>query len=162
MEKLKEIVLTSNTRAGCIFDLSIQVLIIISLISFSIDTLPDIDKSLKEFLSTLETFIVIVFTIEYLLRIILTSPSSKYIFSFYGFIDIIAILPFYLSTSVSLQTLRILRLFRIIRIFKLTKYNQAYKRVAKSLSLAKEELILFLLLTLILLYLAAVGIYHFT
>lgn len=161
MDKLRSIVLKTDTFSGKVFDLTIQLLIIISLVAFSIDTLPNLESSTYLFLNQLEAFIIFIFTIEYVLRIVVTKKPLSYVFSFYGLIDLIAILPFYLSGSISLQTLRALRLLRLFRVFKLARYNKAIKRASKALSMAKEELILFSFLTLILLYLSAIGIYHF-
>jgi voltage-gated potassium channel len=161
MDKLREIVLKSETKAGQAFDIFIQILIIISLVEFSIDTLPGLDKSTYAFLEIVEIVIVIIFTIEYLLRVILTKKNRSYVFSFYGLIDLLAILPFYISGNVNLQTLRVLRLIRLFRIFKLTRYSEAIRRIGKAILIAKEELVLFSIVTLILLYLSALGIYHF-
>jgi len=161
MGKLREIVLKSDTKLGRAFDISIQALIIISLVAFSIETLPDLSEEVYVLLNRIEVVIVIIFSIEYVLRIIVTEKKLSYIFSFYGIVDFLAILPFYLSGSVSLQTLRILRLIRLFRILKLTRYSEALRRIGKAIFIAKEELILFGLVTLMLLYLSALGIYHF-
>jgi voltage-gated potassium channel len=161
MEKLKTIILRSDTKAGRAFDITIQVLIILSLISFSLETLPNLSEQAYSIFNSIETVIVMIFSIEYLLRILVAEKRLAYIFSFYGLIDLLAILPFYLSTNVSLQTLRILRLLRLFRILKLTRYNAAINRISKAIYLAKEELVLFTVITLMLLYISAVGIYHF-
>jgi len=161
MEKLREIVLRSDTKLGRAFDILIQTLIVVSLIAFSIETLPGLSKETYIFLSNIETIVVIIFSIEYVLRIFVTEKKLSYIFSFYGLVDLLAILPYYLSGSISLQTLRILRLIRLFRILKLARYNEALRRIGKALSIAKEELILFGFVTLMLLYLSALGIYHF-
>ncbi len=161
MEVLREIVLNSDTKAGRAFDIMIQALIVISLISFSIETLPNLSEGTYVFLNAIETIIVLIFTIEYILRVFLAEKKLSYIFSFYGVIDLLAILPFYVTSNVSLQTLRVLRLLRLFRILKFTRYNEALKRIGKAVFLAKEELILFSIVTLMLLYLSAVGIYHF-
>lgn len=161
MEALRKIVLNSDTKAGRAFDITIQVLIVISLISFSLETLPNLSEGTYVVLDAIETIIVLIFTIEYILRVLLTEKKLSYIFSFYGVIDLLAILPFYVASNVSLQTLRILRLLRLFRILKFTRYNEALKRIGKAVFLAKEELILFSIVTLMLLYLSAVGIYHF-
>ena len=92
-----------------------------SLISFSIETLPNLSISVTKALDIFELLTVIVFSIELALRLILSLPPLKYIFSFYGIIDLLAILPFYLSTGVDLRSVRIFRLFRLFRIFKLFK-----------------------------------------
>lgn len=161
INRLREIILESDTKAGKGFDLFIQTLIVISLVAFSVETLPDLSESTYHFLENLEVIIVIVFSIEYVLRATLTEKTSSYIFSFYGIVDLFAILPFYITGNINLQTLRVLRLLRLFRIFKLTRYTDAITRIGKAISLAKEELVLFGFITIILLYLSSVGIYHF-
>ncbi len=161
MDNLREIILKSDTRKGKFFDIAIQLLIAISLISFSLETLPDLGERTYSLLTMIESVIVVIFSMEYVLRIILTEKKTTYIFSFYGIIDLLAILPFYLSGAISFQSLRILRFIRLFRIFKLTRYTDALSRIGKAIFIAKEELILFSVVTLMLLYLSAVGIYHF-
>ena len=78
--------------------------------------------------------------------------------SFLGVIDFVAILPFYLSLGIDLRAFRLLRLFRL---FKLARYSRAIRRFHRAFLIAREEVILFLVVTVILLYLAAVGIHHF-
>src|SRR5699024_2545893 len=83
------------------------------------------------------------------------------IFSFYGIIDLLAILPFYLSTTTDLRSLRAFRISRISIAFKLVRYNSAINRFIQAWKLIKEEVILFLIVTAIFLYLASAGIYYF-
>ena len=158
---LKSIIEDTNTKAGHYFDLFIQSLIILSLISFSIETLPNISTEFREVLSFFELIAVIIFTIEYLLRIYVADSKLKYIFSFYGIIDLFAILPFYVLRGIDLRSLRIFRLLRLIRAFKFLRYNSAIKRFHAAIISIKAELLLFLIVTLFLLYLSAVGIYYF-
>jgi voltage-gated potassium channel len=161
MDRLRKIVFETDTKAGLYFDITIQILIAVSLVSFSIETLPGLSDSTYDLLANIEFVIVIIFSIEYILRVILSERKLSYIFSFYGIVDLVAILPFYLSGSISLQSLRALRFIRIFRILKIARYSKAISRIGKALAMAKEELILFGFLTLILLYLSAIGIYHF-
>jgi len=143
------------------FEIFIQLMILISLVAFSIETLPDLDESTYIILNRIEFIITIIFSIEYIVRVVSSKNKLSYIFSFYGAIDLLSILPFYLSGSISLQSLRVLRFMRIFRILKLARYNGALRRIGKSISLSKEELILFSIITLILLYLSSLGIYYF-
>lgn len=161
MKKLKEILENNTTKAGRIVDFSIQILIILSLLSFSIDTLPNLSLAFRKNLNLFELISVIIFTIEYLLRIIVSDKKFKFIFSFYGLIDLLAILPFYLSTGIDLRSLRAFRLLRIIRAFKLLRYSQAINRFKNAIASIKEELILFLFMTFLLLFITAVGVYYF-
>lgn len=94
---IKAIIESNETLSGKIFNWLIQILIIVSLISFSIETLPDISPIFQDILNKSEIIIVIIFSIEYLLRIWTCDNRIKYIFSFYGIIDLLAILPFYIS-----------------------------------------------------------------
>ncbi|GAB2199227.1 ion transporter [Sessilibacter sp. MAH4] len=146
---------------GRVFALLIQALIIISLITFSVDTLPDLSASTKSILQRIELMTVIIFTIEYLLRLITAERKLRFVFSFYGLIDLLAIVPFYLPTGLDLRAVRIFRLFRLIRILKLLRYNQAVNHFSVALKSIKEELILFGIVAAIMLYLSAVGIYYF-
>lgn len=158
---LKSIIENNDTAQGRILDFAIQFLIVISLISFSVETIPNLSHKTTIFLRYLEFFTVTVFTVEYLLRIIVSDKKLKFFFSFYGLVDLFAILPFYLSTGIDLRSIRILRLLRLFRAFKLLRYSKAIQRFHNALIIAKEELILFSALAVMLLYFSAVGIYYF-
>jgi len=158
---LRKIIEENDTKSGKFFDLFIQTLILLSLISFSIETLPDLDSQTINILRLFEIFSVTIFTIEYLLRIFVSEKRSKFIFSFYGLIDLIAILPFYLSAGIDLRSVRIFRLFRLFRVFKVLRYSNAIKRFRLAFISIKEELIVFLIATAFVLYISAVGIYYF-
>lgn len=159
--RLKQIIENNDTARGKVFDIVIQFLIILSLISFSIETLPDLDQKIRLILKYFEIATVLLFTLEYLLRLIVSDRKLQFIFSFYGVIDLLAILPFYITRSVDLRSIRILRLFRLIRTLKLLRFNEAVQRFRKAFEIVKEELILFLFATALLLFVTAVGIYYF-
>jgi voltage-gated potassium channel len=161
MELQKKVINDTDNSYGKVFAFTIQLLIITSLITFTIDTLPDLSGSTKELLGYIEVFTVIIFTIEYLLRILIAEKKLSFLLSFYGLIDLAAILPFYISSGLDLRAVRIFRLLRLVRILKLFRYNQAIKRFHRALIIAKEELILFGFVAMIMLYLSAVGIYYF-
>lgn len=158
---LKEIIESNETKTGKIFDYFIQSLILISLICFSIETLPDLSQKIIKILNIIEIITVIIFSIEYIFRIVFSEKKLKYIFSFYGIIDLIAILPFYLSRGIDLRSIRVFRLFRLTRTLKLVKYNKAIKKFHQAFILIKNELVIFLVATFFLLYTSAVGIYYF-
>jgi len=155
---LVKLVIESDSKLGKRFDIFIQILIVLSIISFSIETLPELNKDVLIILDLFELITVILFSIELILRLFLTSPPFKYLFSFYGLIDILAILPFYLTTGFDLRTVRVFRLFRI---FKLFKYSTAIDRLVEAFSEIKKELLLFLIGTLFFIYLSSIGIYYF-
>lgn len=159
--QLKRIIEENDTTAGKAFDLFIQFLIVLSLVSFSIETLPNLGKNTKWILNTTEVIIVAIFTLEYLLRLFVADKKLKFVFSFYALIDLIAILPFYVARGIDLRSIRVFRLFRLIRAFKIFRYSKAIQRFKNAFLEVKEELILFLVATGFLLFIAAVGIYYF-
>ena len=158
---IRRIVNASDTVAGKAFDAAALFLIVFSIVSFTIETLPDLPQGVRNILEISETVVTVLFTIEYVLRIVASPRKRDYIFSFYGIIDLVAILPFYVSLGVDLRAVRAFRLFRIMRILKLARYNLAMNRFGKALSHAKEEIVIFFIATAVVLYLAAVGIYYF-
>ena len=160
-ENIRLLVDDLNNKKGRNFAFFIQFLVILSVITFSISTIPNLDKQVKILLKIIEFFCVGIFTLEYILRIFIAKNKIKFIFSFFGIIDFLAILPFYLSFGIDLRSIRAFRLFRLFRLFKLVRYNSAIKKFSKALKNAKEELLLFVFVTVIILYLSAVGIYYF-
>lgn len=85
----------------------------------------------------------------------------SYAFSFYGVVDLLAILPFYITTGLDLRSLRVFRLLRLFRLLKLVRYSAAVQRYQHAFRIAREELIFFGIVSILLLYLSAVGIYYF-
>lgn len=158
---IKNIIEQSDTTAGKILDLSIQVLIIVSLVSFSVETLPNLSVRIRHYLHLMEVATVTLFTGEYLLRIAVSDRPMSFVFSRLGIIDLAAILPFYFTTGIDLRAIRVARLLRLVRVFKLFRYSRAIRRFHRALVIAKEELILFCGATLLVLYFASVGIYYF-
>ncbi|WP_417861116.1 ion transporter [Winogradskyella sediminis] len=158
---LKNLVELNDTIQSKRLAYFIQFLIIVSVITFSIETLPDLKPQTRVVLNAIEAFCVIIFTFEYLARIYVADRKLKFIFSFFGIIDFLAILPFYLAFGIDLRSLRLLRMFRLFRLFKLVRYNKAIRHFANAMKLAKEQIILFMIITIMLIYFAAVGIYYF-
>lgn len=161
MEKLKVIVETRESFAGKLFDYTILALIIISIINFSLETLPNLDERTRHILYVIQVVTVILFTIEYILRIAVADKKAEYMFSPFGIIDFVAIAPFYLSLGVDLRAIRAFRLLRVFRLMKLARYSEAIQRAILALRLAGAELVLYFFVAVILLYLSAVGIYYF-
>lgn len=161
MSKFRSIINGTDTFGGRLFDWMVLLLIIVAVIEFSIETLPNLSPQMRGWLGQVELVITILFTIEYGLRVFASERPASYIFSFYGIIDILAILPFYLSLGVDLRSVRAFRLFRLIRLFKLTRYSDAMDRFRRAIAIAREEIVLFVIVATILIYLSAVGIYYF-
>ena len=159
-QELNRLINDNSTRQGKVFDFVIQFLIILSLIAYAISTEPNLSAKTIKYLHYCEYVIVMTFVIEYSLRIYVAENKFKYIFSFYGLVDLIAILPF-LAMHLDFTSIRVLRIFRIFRALKLTRYNRAIGRLHVAFRIAKEEIVLFLVVAAILLYLSAAGIHFF-
>ncbi len=151
----------SDTTAGRVFDFVVIFLIFSSVIALTFETMPDLSPATKRAFHIFEVVSVVLFTIEYVLRVATSSEKKSYIFSFYGIVDLAAILPFYVSLGIDLRVVRAFRLFRIFRILKLARFDDAMARFWKAILYSKEEVTIFFFGTIILLYLSAVGIYYF-
>ena len=95
------------------------------------------------------------------MRLLVADSRLRYATSFFGFVDLLSIQPFYLALGVDLRSLRAFRLLRLFRILKLARYSAAVQRFHRALLIAREEIVLFSFVTGILLFLAAVGISYF-
>jgi len=161
MMTLKKIIEETDTRAGRIFDLTVQWLIVASLLIFSVQTLPTLTFPVRSALAVAEWVAVILFTIEYIARVWVAENKRAYIFSFFGLIDLLAILPSYLALGIDSVFIRAVRFLRIFLVLKLVRYQSAINRLREAYNIVHEELVLFGIGTVIMLYLAAVGIYFF-
>ena len=161
MVAIKQIIESSDSTAGKKFDLFIQAMIVVSLVSFSIETIPEISGITKNILKKIEVITISFFTLEYFFRILVASKKKDFILSFFGVIDFLAILQFYLSTGLDLRSLRVFRLLRLVHILKFARYSKAVRRFHRAFIIAKEELILFFFSALMIIYLAGAGIYFF-
>ena len=168
MPFLSKLVNDPDTRASRIFEFTTQFLIVASLVAISIDTLPEdeLSESVQLGLGIFELISVVIFSIEYVLRVVTTRRPQKFIFSFFGVIDLLSILPFYIALFsgadvLDLRSLRAFRLLCLFRVLKLVRYSSAIARFKRAFMSAREELILYFSVTLLLLYFAALGIYQF-
>lgn len=155
-KRLAHIVFESNDRESKAFDIALLVMIVASISVVILDSVAEIHAEYGELFVFLEWTFTIIFTLEYGLRIWLTSRTVHYVTSFYGVVDLLAILPGYLSllviNSQLLTVVRALRLLRVIRILKLAKYmsEAEFIRGALKSSAAKIQIFLFFVLTIVL------------
>ncbi len=159
--RLRDIVESTETRAGRAFDWLVVGLILVSLATFSIDTIPDLPAAVHAVLRVTEVIIVVLFLLEYLLRIWIAERRLGYIFSFYGLIDLVAFLPSLIALGVDLRSLRSFRLVRVFRLLKLARYTHALDRFRAAMRRSREELLLFSFLAMVLMWVSAVGVYYF-
>ena len=162
---LRNIVQESDTAMGRWFDRCVLLLILASIVSMSLSTVRDLSSAWTAALERTEYVIIVLFTIEYVLRIATAESRWKYIRSFYGVIDLVALLSFYLTLvwggMMDLRAVRALRLLRLFRVFEFVRYSAAASRILRAVNYAREEAVVFLFATLVLLFIAAMGIYHF-
>jgi voltage-gated potassium channel len=153
--KLYEIIFEADTLAGKWFDIVLLWAILLSVLVVFLESISELRVSYGVIFYYLEWFFTILFSIEYALRIISAKKPFGYIFSFYGVIDVLAILPTYLSLVIAgsqyFLVIRILRLLRVFRILKLTHLirQAAILRKALIASRGKIAVFLFAVLTLI-------------
>lgn len=160
-ERIRIIIEENDSKEGRIFDILIQILIIFSLIVYSIGTISNLSPIWRTIINWADIICYSVFTFEYFSRIYISRKPLKYVFSFYGIIDLIAILPFLFARSFDLRALRSLRVLRIISALKISRYNESLKRFAIAIRIIKPELSLFFIVSNIFIFLSASGIYYF-
>lgn len=151
----------TTTKLGHRIELFIQFLIISSIINFTVQTLPNINPTYQKVSNSIEVVSVFFFSLEYFLRLLSSKKPFKFIFSFFGIVDLLAILPFYLTLGTDLKSLRAVRLFRLLRLLKFLRYGDTLKNLKQSFDNVKKELTLFSAATLLLIYFSSVGIYFF-
>ena len=160
-DHLRKIVKENNSKRGRIFDYIVQFLILVSLISFAVETFPDNSEQTLLILHIIDAICIAVFSFEYLTRIYLAKNRLKYVFSFFGLVDLMAIIPFFLVSTIDFRVLRIFRFFIIFRALKLIRYNRAFHRIHLAARIVKEEVTLFLIITFIFIFLSSAGIHYF-
>ncbi|MBL4656316.1 MAG: ion transporter [Bacteroidia bacterium] len=150
---MHEIIFEADTSLGKFFDIGLLIAIILSVIAVMLESVHDISLRFGTELHIIEWFFTVLFTIEYVLRIISTGKPFKYILSFYGIVDFLATIPTYLGIfftgTQSLLIIRIIRLIRVFRIFKLARYVGGAQMLIRSLRTSRPKIIVFLMVVLV-------------
>ncbi|WP_044262881.1 ion transporter [Saccharicrinis fermentans] len=153
-QKLYDIIFEADTKAGKIFDISLIVLILLSVASVMLESLQDQSDVFYHRLEILEWIVTFAFLLEYTTRLWVVRKPLKYALSFYGVIDFMAIIPTFLGLIFSgthmLLVLRALRLLRIFRVLKLTRYINESSQLWKALMASRKKIGIFLFTVLIL------------
>lgn len=124
-KKIYIIIFRSDTPAGKLFDMILLVLILLSILSVFLESVASFRAEYATIILTIEWIFTILFTLEYALRIYSSHKPLNYIFSFYGFIDLIAFIPTYLSLLFTgTQYLVVIRAFRLLRVFRILKLSR--------------------------------------
>ncbi len=148
-KKLNTIVFGTSTKAGKRFDIVLLWLILFSIINVSLESIPEMqEKYGYQTFRIIDWIFIGIFTVEYILRIIISEKRIKYIFSYWGFIDFISIIPAYVALFVTgyqfILMIRILRLLRIFRILRLFEFMSEGKILAQAMRASARKIIIFM------------------
>jgi voltage-gated potassium channel len=150
--RLHEVIFEADTRAGRLFDGAIIAAILVSVFVVILESIPSVRARHGGVLVTLEWLFTILFTIEYVLRLYSVQRPARYALSFFGLVDLLAVLPTYLSMLIpgaqSLLVIRILRLLRIFRVFKLAAYLDESRELWGAMRASKRKILVFLFVVL--------------
>lgn len=153
-DKLHEVIYEADTAKGKLFDVILLIAIVTSVVLVMLESVASFQYKYSNYFNIAEWIFTVLFSIEYILRIIAIKRPIKYIFSFYGIIDLLSTIPKYLSLSFvgthSLIALRALRLLRVFRILKLARYVGASNNFIKALKASKTKIAVFLFFVFIL------------
>lgn len=147
-DHVAEIIFGHDTYAGKLFDVLLIAAILLSVLVVMLETVAEVRDSHGALLRGAEWFFTLLFTVEYALRLWCTRTPLRYARSFFGVVDLLSILPTYLSLvffgAQALQTVRALRLLRIFRILKLGEYTSEASHLGKALSRSRQKITVFL------------------
>jgi voltage-gated potassium channel len=152
--RMYDIIFQSDTAAGRRFDIALVAAILLSILVVVLESVPAIGHRHAGTMHVLEWGFTLLFTFEYLARLVCVRQPLRYATSFYGIIDLLSVLPTYFSLLVpgsqALLDIRILRLLRVFRIFKLTLYIEEYTRLGEALAASRRKIMVFLSVVLML------------
>lgn len=146
-KKIRLILFSTHTPAGKNFDIALLWAILLSILTVMLESVPSIHQQYGHLLRIIEWIFTILFSIEYIARVISVNKPLRYIFSFYGMVDMLSILPTYLSLFIAgshyLLIIRTLRLLRIFRILKLTRFVGEAKVLRSALRASFHKIAVF-------------------
>lgn len=147
-QRLYIIIFEADTRAGRWFDQAVLVLILLSLLVVMADSVQQIHQQHHQALQVMEWVFTVLFTLEYLARLMCAPHPWRYATSFFGIVDLLAVLPTYIALLVpeahALIDVRVLRLLRVFRIFKLAAYVAEYRFMGAALMASRRKITVFL------------------
>ena len=151
--KLHEVIFEADTAAGKAFDVALLIAILVSILAVSLETVDSVQQRYGDVLVAIEWTITVLFTIEYVLRLLCVASPWRYAKSFFGIVDLLAILPTYLSVllpgSQSFVVIRSLRLLRVFRVFKLAHFLSEAAALRRAVWQARGKIVVFLTTVLI-------------
>jgi len=145
---LHEVIFEADTPVGKAFDILLIASILISVLAVMLDSVQVVQLNFGRWLYGIEWFFTIIFTIEYILRLLCVGKPFKYAISFYGIVDLLAIIPTFVSLFIPgsqyFLVIRILRILRIFRILKLAPYLGESRLLIKALRASSRKIIVFI------------------
>lgn len=161
--RMFDVIFGTDTPAGRRFDIVLVCLILLSILVIVLDSVPAIGARYAGPMTALEWTFTLLFTLEYIARLACVQRPLRYARSFYGVIDLVSVLPTYLSLllpgSQVFLDVRILRLLRVFRIFKLTLYIEKYTRLGEALVASRRKIMVFLSVVLMLILILGTVMY---
>lgn len=146
--KVYTIIFEADTRAGRLFDQWLIALILVSVLVVIASSVETIGARNASLFNAMEWFFTAAFTLEYLARLVCVRHPMRYALSFFGIIDLLALLPTYVALLVpevhALIDVRVLRLLRVFRVFKLTAYVAEYQQLGRALRGSRRKIMVFL------------------
>jgi len=147
-KKLFIIIFGTDTPAGRAFDIGLLIAILLSILAVMLESVPSIESRFGYVFKVVEWVLTAAFTMEYIIRIYITDRKAKYIFGFYGLIDLLSLLPTYLSLIFTgtqyLLVIRALRLLRVFRILKLGRFVGEGQQLSNALKASRHKITVFL------------------
>lgn len=163
-ERLHTIIFEAETPSGFIFDVLLLVAIFASVVVACLDTVESLSQRFGPVFYVLEWCFTVLFTIEYLLRLYCVRRPLKYAFSFFGIIDLLAVLPTYIllfyQSGASFTVVRALRLLRVFRIFKLVWFMNEADELGQAILNARAKVVVFFGFVLIVVTIAGTLMYE--
>lgn len=151
--KIHTIIYGTHTPAGKLFDIVLLITILYSIVIVMLESVKSYDVKYHAFFNISEWVVTILFTIEYVLRIVCVQQPKKYIFSFYGVVDLLSTVPKYLSFFILdtqfLAVFRALRLLRVFRILKLIRFVGEANNLTRALKQSRSKIFIFIFFVLI-------------
>lgn len=151
----------AHPRLGRAVAFGLNAVILLSATAIALETLEDLPLWAARGLHHVETVVIVIFTIEYLTRLICAPRPLAYALSFWGIVDLVSCLPALALVNAQWAALRSIRLIRLIRLLKVLRTSQALDRLQTALQSVRGDLMIFAVLASIIIYIAALGIYIF-
>ncbi|MBX2851007.1 MAG: ion transporter [Phycisphaeraceae bacterium] len=161
--RLHEIIFEADDRKGRLFDTVLIVAILASVVVIILDSVQSIREGYHTLFIALEWFFTVLFTVEYVLRLVCVRKPLRYVFSFYGIVDLLSILPSYIGLFVpgaqNLMVIRMLRLLRIFRVFKLVRFLGEADALRRAFYASRHKIAVFLTTVLIIITIMAAAMH---